>query len=208
MALQGVVFAFDAISTQKNSDCNHSLTAITTISVHSKAISQAYLQLSVANFQPQATIQQINKGHGRIEKRTVSISHILDGIPDFPGLQTWIRVQSERLVHRATIIEVTTVTRYYVASFIDTVQAFAARIRGYWGVENKVHYVRDVTQGARMLLVFAPHRWCKFGQSPAILPSICTEISCCAFIAFLTKMRYTNFSVCRDFQALIYTSFT
>lgn len=21
------------------------------------------------------------------------------------------------------------------------------RIRGYWGVENKVHYVRDVTQG-------------------------------------------------------------
>ena len=50
----------------------------------------------VANFQPQATTQQINKGHGRIEKRTVSISHILDGIPDFPGLQTLIRVQSER----------------------------------------------------------------------------------------------------------------
>ena len=23
----------------------------------------------------------------------------------------------------------------------------AERIRGYWGVENKVHYVRDVTQG-------------------------------------------------------------
>jgi hypothetical protein len=23
----------------------------------------------------------------------------------------------------------------------------ATRIRGYWGVENKVHYVRDVTQG-------------------------------------------------------------
>lgn len=24
---------------------------------------------------------------------------------------------------------------------------FYQRIRGYWGVENKVHYVRDVTQG-------------------------------------------------------------
>jgi len=24
---------------------------------------------------------------------------------------------------------------------------FARRIRQYWGVENKVHYVRDVTQG-------------------------------------------------------------
>ncbi|MBF2063570.1 MAG: transposase [Calothrix sp. C42_A2020_038] len=26
-------------------------------------------------------------------------------------------------------------------------QQIAERIRGYWGVENKVHYVRDVTQG-------------------------------------------------------------
>jgi hypothetical protein len=40
----------------------------------------------VANFQAQATPQQINKGHGRIEKRTVRISHILDGIPDCPEL--------------------------------------------------------------------------------------------------------------------------
>jgi predicted transposase YbfD/YdcC len=89
----------------------------------------------------------MNQGHGRIEKRTVSISHELDGIPDFPGLRTLIRVQSERQVHRATIIEVSHETRYYVASFIESAQAFAERIRGYWGVENKVHYVRDVTQG-------------------------------------------------------------
>jgi predicted transposase YbfD/YdcC len=116
-----------------------------------------------ANFQAQQTVQQINKGHGRIEKRTVSISHQLEGIPKFPGLQTLIRVQSERQVHRASIIEVSTETRYYIASFIDSALAFADRIRGYWGVENKakpprssrrsppggsaVHYVRDVTQG-------------------------------------------------------------
>ena len=100
-----------------------------------------------AHFQAQQTVQQINQGHGRIEKRTVSISHDLDGIPDFPGLRTLIRVQSERQVHRATIIEVSHETRYYVASFIESAQAFAERIRGYWGVENKVHYVRDVTQG-------------------------------------------------------------
>jgi len=124
----------------------------------------------VANFQPQATTQQINKGHGRIEKRTVSISHILDGIPDFPGLQTLIRVQSERLVHRATIIEVTTVTRYYVASFIDTVQAFAARIRGYWGVENKVHYVRDVIQGEDASGIRTPQKSANLGNCPQFCP--------------------------------------
>ena len=99
------------------------------------------------HFQPQHSAQQINKGHGRIEKRTVSITHCLDGIPDFPGLQTLIKVESERQVQRANIIELSTETRYYVASFSETVQAFANRIRGYWGVENKVHYVRDVTQG-------------------------------------------------------------
>ncbi len=105
------------------------------------------LSAVAANFQAQQTVQQINKGHGRIEKRTVSISHQLGGIPDFPGLQTLIRVVSQRQVHRANIIEVSYETRYYVASFIDTAPAFAERIRGYWGVENKVHYVRDVTQG-------------------------------------------------------------
>lgn len=99
------------------------------------------------HFQPQQSAQQINKGHGRIEKRTVSITHQLAGIPDFPGLQTLIRVDSQRQVHRANLVEVSTETRYYVASFRDTAQAFANRIRGYWGVENKVHYVRDVTQG-------------------------------------------------------------
>lgn len=50
------------------------------------------------HFQPQQSAQQLNKGHGRIEKRTVSITHRLDGIPDFPGLQTLIRVESERQV--------------------------------------------------------------------------------------------------------------
>ncbi len=99
------------------------------------------------HFQPEQHDFQRSKGHGRIEKRTVSLTHQLDGIPAFPGLQTLIRVESERQVHRANIIAVSIETRYYIASFQDTAQAFAARIRGYWGVENKVHYVRDVTQG-------------------------------------------------------------
>jgi predicted transposase YbfD/YdcC len=109
-----------------------------------------------ANFQAQQTAYQINKGHGRIEKRTVSISHQLDGIPDFPGLKTLISVQSERQVHRANVIEISTETRYYVASFTDTAQGFADRIRGYWGVENKVHHVRDVTQGEDVSRIRTP----------------------------------------------------
>jgi len=37
--------------------------------------------------------------------------------------------------------------RYYISSLDESVEGFARRIREYWHVENKVHYVRDVTQG-------------------------------------------------------------
>jgi predicted transposase YbfD/YdcC len=100
-----------------------------------------------AQFKAQQTIKQMHKGHGRIEKRTISVSHDLTGIPAFPGLKTIIRVVSERQIYRANIIERSIETRYYVASLVEPVKAFADRIRGYWGVENKVHHVRDVTQG-------------------------------------------------------------
>lgn len=97
--------------------------------------------------QAESTVQTIDKGHGRIEKRTVSISHNLQGIPECLGLQTLVRVQSERQESRGGVVDVSHETRYYVTSLIEPVQALAERIRGYWGVENMVHYVRDVTQG-------------------------------------------------------------
>lgn len=100
-----------------------------------------------ANFTPQDTYEQINKGHGRIEKRVVSICQNLDMIRDWPGLKTLIKVESERQVLRHQEIQVTTETRYYISSLTASSQVFSDRIRGYWGVENKVHYVRDVTQG-------------------------------------------------------------
>jgi predicted transposase YbfD/YdcC len=99
------------------------------------------------NFLAESTYQQINKGHGRVEKRHVSICQNLDGIRPWPGLTTLIQVKSERQVFTHNVIEVTNETRYYISSLSETAQEIAERIRGYWGVENKVHYVRDVTQG-------------------------------------------------------------
>ncbi|MBD2520480.1 ISAs1 family transposase [Nostoc sp. FACHB-973] len=99
------------------------------------------------NFIPESTFQKISKGHGRVEKRHVSICQNLDGIRSWPGLTTLIQVKSERQVFTHHVIEVTTETRYYISSLNLTAQEFGERIRGYWGVENKVHYVRDVTQG-------------------------------------------------------------
>jgi hypothetical protein len=85
------------------------------------------------NFTPETTYEQINKGHGRIEKRSVSICQTLDCIRQWPGLTTLIRVESERQIIRHQFIEVTTETRYYISSLSTTAQEFADRIRGYWG---------------------------------------------------------------------------
>jgi hypothetical protein len=52
------------------------------------------------NFKPEFTYEQINKGHGRIEKRHVSICQTLDCIRSWPGLTTLIQVKSERQVLR------------------------------------------------------------------------------------------------------------
>jgi predicted transposase YbfD/YdcC len=96
-----------------------------------------------AHFTPSETYFQSNKGHGRIEKRIISIGQPRAGIRDWPGLNTLIKVESVRI----TRDEETTETRYYISSLRESAKELAQRIRGYWGVENKVHYVRDVTQG-------------------------------------------------------------
>lgn len=58
-----------------------------------------------------------------------------------------MRLESERQFRYGEPSRRETETRYYIASFLASAESFAQRIRGYWGVENKVHHVRDVTQG-------------------------------------------------------------
>jgi predicted transposase YbfD/YdcC len=95
------------------------------------------------NFPASSTYQQVNKLPGRIEKRSVSICPHLNGIPFWAGLKTLIRVESSRQIIRHNHIEVQKETRYYISSLKATAREFGDRIRGYWGVENKVHYVRS-----------------------------------------------------------------
>lgn len=106
---------------------------------------------------------EVNKGHGRIEKRTVSICQTLDGIRLWPGLCTVIRVEATRhQVKGQYLLLGSTQTRYYISSLHETAEQFSHRIRNYWGVENKVHYVRDVTQAedaSRIRVLPLPQIW-------------------------------------------------
>ena len=100
-----------------------------------------------AHFKVEESVSTLDKGHGRIERRTISLCRALRDIRAFPGLKTVIRVDSKRTEIHADMLVETKETRYYITSLLEDAMSLAQRIRGYWGVENKVHYVRDVTQG-------------------------------------------------------------
>lgn len=88
------------------------------------------------------------KGHGRIETRTLERSCALNGYLDWPGVGQVLRRECERISVKTW--EVSREVSYGITSLAaedaNTAQ-LEALWRGHWGIENKVHYVRDVTLG-------------------------------------------------------------
>ena len=88
------------------------------------------------------------KGHGRLETRSLSCgkAHIED--VDWPDVQQVVRRECERLVLKSG--KRSTEVSYGLVSMTPQ-QAGAAEIerlwRGHWTIENQVHHVRDVTFG-------------------------------------------------------------
>lgn len=94
----------------------------------------------------QTVARSCNKDHGRIERRTLTLMQDEQQFIDWPGIQQVFRL--ERYVKEVTTgIETTTVV-YGLTSCTPT-QADAAQLldwtRKYWGIENGLHYRRDVT---------------------------------------------------------------
>ena len=88
-------------------------------------------------------------GHGRTESRSIKVLD-LDGHPIqalFPHAQRAIKVVRRRRCRRTGRRSVETV---YAVTSLDYRHAdpglLAVWIQGHWGVENRVHHVRDVTQ--------------------------------------------------------------
>lgn len=102
-------------------------------------------------FKADAHVHSVETGHGRVERRTVERWCDLESLANahqWAGLKTIIKVTSYRHILKGQHILIKPpATRYYISSLTESVESFARRIRDYWQVENKVHYVRDVTQG-------------------------------------------------------------
>ena len=84
----------------------------------------------------------MDKGHGRQERRTT----LLTKTQDWAGLKQGFELTRERTVQGVTTRE----TVYGITS-LGVEEADASRLlaltRGHWGIENGLHYKRDVTLG-------------------------------------------------------------
>jgi predicted transposase YbfD/YdcC len=93
--------------------------------------------------------ETINKGHGRIEIRrcwAVCDPFAFDYIRNYQGwadLQTIIRVQRERRLPA----QYTQETSYYISSLRPDARHLLQAIRHHWSIENRCHWVLDVTFG-------------------------------------------------------------
>jgi predicted transposase YbfD/YdcC len=94
-------------------------------------------------------VKDIDKGHGRIEERTVTIAREVDwleGERRFPGelrlpdVATLVRVESKAELKDRGRCE----TRYYISSAVLSAARAAAAVRGHWRIENSLHWVLDV----------------------------------------------------------------
>jgi predicted transposase YbfD/YdcC len=90
--------------------------------------------------------QRIEKGHHRIEKRTVYTVPV----SQFPGLHEqdlWVGLKTVVMVVRSIQHwnKITHEVQFYITSLASDANKIGSAIRQHWGIENSVHWTLDVT---------------------------------------------------------------
>jgi predicted transposase YbfD/YdcC len=83
---------------------------------------------------------EINRG--RKERRLIKIYAPSQNIIDnWPGVKAIVYVKRKRETKKLK----STTHSYYISSLNESAEKFAEGIRYHWGIENRLHYVKDVT---------------------------------------------------------------
>lgn len=89
---------------------------------------------------------QVEKSHGRVVGQIASVlpaKGVVD-LADWPRCKTIGRIGSIRKVgDKASGLE----PRYYISSRDLSAEQLAAAVRAHWGIENRLHWVLDVSFG-------------------------------------------------------------
>lgn len=110
------------------------------------------------------TATRVDKGHGRLEERTITVSRMLKEYVDWPYLDQVFRLERRATEGGTTTVEV----RFGITSTPPSV-ASAGRLlevaRAEWGIENGLHHRRDVTLQEDACQV-------RRGQAPQVLAAL------------------------------------
>lgn len=102
----------------------------------------------------------IEKGHGRMEKRRITVSNLLASYSQWPGLSQVFQIERERT---NALGEAEREIHYGITSLptsLATPKRLLALIREHWGIENGLHYRRDRTldeDRSQLRMGSAPH---------------------------------------------------
>jgi predicted transposase YbfD/YdcC len=135
------------------------------------------------------TAQQTNKGHGRLETRTLTVSSQLKDFLPWPYLEQVFKLERRAISHKTGQTQEQVV--YGFTSLLRDEMAPAQLlqdIRSYWGIESGLHYRRDVTlreDATRMTKG-------KAGQGMACLNNLILGL-------LLTKKQYRTIPTARRF---------
>ena len=106
----------------------------------------------------------MNKGHGRIEKRRLVTTTMLAEHLDWPGVK-----QVCQIIRTTTRKSETRTEVAYGITSVGRDQANAETLlnwnRGHWGIENRIHWVRDESFGEDRCRV-------QTGSAPQILAGV------------------------------------
>jgi predicted transposase YbfD/YdcC len=97
---------------------------------------------------PWREVTTISKGHGRLETRHLTCTADLDDYLRWPGVQQVLRRDCERIdLKRGKVSRAVTYALTSVAPGDASPLELEGWWRGHWTIENRVHYVRDVSMG-------------------------------------------------------------
>jgi predicted transposase YbfD/YdcC len=93
--------------------------------------------------------QKVDKGHGRIERRTITTSEMLNAYAAWPGLAQVYRLQRQFQWRRNGRTYRTSCEVEFGITSLARTEASPAHLlnlrRAHWGIETGLHYRRDVT---------------------------------------------------------------
>ena len=143
MDLNGVVVTMDAMHAQTETAqqiLDQHGDYLLTVKGNQPGLHRALKQLP---WRDVPSVSQVDVSHGRRARRTIQAVTTPDWI-EFPGAQQIVKVRRTRTLNGKKTIEV--VYLISSASMIDAQPAtIATWAQGHWEIENKLHYVRDVT---------------------------------------------------------------